>query len=229
MSIKKLITLPMILLFILLNIGFTVAAEWQIDDITRNQYYYQNGEMLKDCISRIETQENGTYAYKFDKDGICQGLYTGWTKTKSGEERYYYQGYMKRDGWKYIKGLFYNFDNDGVCTGDQRESIQKIEVDVIYKDNEISLDITHLNMTDEIIWYTYGYDNIEILIDGKWVTARFEAKPDGMGLIEPAVGIQPNKPNTETIVLTDMFINIESGIYRIVSNMDYSEPFEIKT
>ncbi len=74
----------------------------------REKFYVKsNGTVIsKSC--RI----NGI-RYKFSRDGVCHGKYTGWTKSAKGK-RYYKNGIMLTNKWiKTKSGIRYYVGNDG--------------------------------------------------------------------------------------------------------------------
>lgn len=83
-------------------------------EIDGKTYFFRpNGEMIaRSC-------KIGGVRYKFSSDGVCQGKYTGWTKSASGR-RYYKNGVMLTDRWLKTKsGKRYYVNSDGyAATGE---------------------------------------------------------------------------------------------------------------
>lgn len=83
-------------------------------EIDGKTYFFRpNGEMItKSC--KIDGVR-----YKFTSDGVCQGKYTGWTKSANGR-RYYKDGIVITEKWiKTNSGKRYYVKSDGyVATGD---------------------------------------------------------------------------------------------------------------
>lgn len=83
-------------------------------EIDGKTYFFRpDGEMItKSC-------KIGGLRYKFASDGVCQGKYTGWTKSASGR-RYYKNGVMLTDRWLKTKsGKRYYVNSDGyAATGE---------------------------------------------------------------------------------------------------------------
>lgn len=86
-----------------------IQTGWQT--INGNTYYFKNDgtAVTKSCVI------NGV-RYKFSSDGICQGEYTGWTKSSIGK-RYYKNGIMITNQWLKTKsGKRYYAAEDGYMT-----------------------------------------------------------------------------------------------------------------
>ncbi len=84
--------------------GSYVKGWTEIDGET--YYFKSNGAMVtKSCdINGIR--------YKFSSDGVCQGKYTGWTKSSKGR-RYYKNGVMLKERWIKTKSGKYYAGQDG--------------------------------------------------------------------------------------------------------------------
>ncbi len=82
------------------------ARGWNVLE-GKNYYNKSNGVFAtKSCVI------NGI-RYKFSSDGVCQGKYTGWTKSKKGR-RYYKNGVMIKNKWiKTKSGRKYYASEDG--------------------------------------------------------------------------------------------------------------------
>lgn len=107
-----------------------IRCKGQKSDV-RKFYVEKSGSVtVKSCTI-------GGVRYKFDKNGICGGKYTGWTESSAGR-RYWKNGVMYKNKWatakdgsKYylgrngyavtgtavIKGKVYLFDKKGKCLG----------------------------------------------------------------------------------------------------------------
>ena len=79
----------------------TLAAGWKT--VAGKKYYFRkNGEAITKS-----TSINGV-RYKFGKDGVCAGAYTGWTK--SGGNRFYFLDGIKQTGWCKLSDGWHYFD-----------------------------------------------------------------------------------------------------------------------
>lgn len=66
--------------------------------IDQNEYYFKkNGEAATKNITI------GNLKYKFNSNGVCEGLFKGWTK-KSGKYYYYKDGKMLKSCWLMLNG-----------------------------------------------------------------------------------------------------------------------------
>lgn len=102
----------------------------------------------------------GNVRYQFDKDGVCQGRYTGYTRSKKGR-RYWKDGILVRNFWiqkngkrKYyagedgyfltgtqeIKGKTYRFDENGVLQA-EGEKERKSEAEFLFTEDGLSFQI----------------------------------------------------------------------------------------
>lgn len=79
----------------------TLASGWKT--VGNKKYYFRkSGEAITKSASI-----NGV-RYKFGKDGVCEGTYTGWTK--SGGNRYYFLDGVKQTGWCQINDSWHYLD-----------------------------------------------------------------------------------------------------------------------
>ncbi len=86
-----------------------IKTGWQTID--GNKYFFKKDgtAVTKSCVI------NGI-RYKFSSDGVCQGKYTGWTKSANGR-RYYKNGVMLKERWiKTKSGRKYYAGEDGYMT-----------------------------------------------------------------------------------------------------------------
>lgn len=82
---------------------------WQI--IGGNKYFFK-----KDGTAVTKSYVIDGIRYKFSSDGVCQGKYTGWTKSTNGR-CYYKNGVMLKERWiKTKSGKKYYADEDGYMT-----------------------------------------------------------------------------------------------------------------
>ncbi|MDE6599039.1 MAG: hypothetical protein K2K34_03055, partial [Oscillospiraceae bacterium] len=68
----------------------------------KKYYFRKNGEAI------TKSTVIGGVRYKFDKDGVCAGAYTGWTK--SGGNRFYFLDGLKQTGWCKLSDGWHYFD-----------------------------------------------------------------------------------------------------------------------
>lgn len=93
----------------------TEAVVTYLDEASRSGWVMKNGEEYYIKPDGTMATKNMTIAgirYKFDKHGVCQGKYTGWTKSSSGR-RYYLNGKPLAGKWFRVKGKRYYADENG--------------------------------------------------------------------------------------------------------------------
>ena len=86
-----------------------VSADWKQEG-GKLQYEYKSGKLATNRLQEIDG-----VMYKFDSDSYCVGKYTGWTKTKKGDRKYYLDGYSVKGDMPIGKNI-YTFDKDGILT-----------------------------------------------------------------------------------------------------------------
>ncbi len=69
---------------------------WQTVD--GNKYYFR-----EDGSAVVKNTVINGIRYKFGKDGVCKGKYSGWVK-KSGKYYYYKNGEIRKNCWLKVKG-----------------------------------------------------------------------------------------------------------------------------
>lgn len=79
----------------------TLAAGWKTAD-GKKYYFRKSGEAV------TKSTVIGGVRYRFGKDGVCAGEYTGWTK--SGGKRFYFIGGLKQTGWCKLSDGWHYFD-----------------------------------------------------------------------------------------------------------------------
>jgi len=223
MNKKVLLTIFLSAVIIADLCSITVSADWRTDDITENKYYYIDGEQCQNGLFFIEG-----VMYKFDKDGVCLGTYSGWTRLKSDKKKYkyYYNDGTPANEWCFINGKYYYFDNL-IYTGENYSSIRTITNPVVNKNKEqFTISFILENPTDRYVSHGHLFE-LEQLINGKWQRLKLN---DDFGYRDETANEPPQSKKKINIDVLSQYGNLESGTYRIVygkTNMDYSDSFTI--
>lgn len=141
---KKIIFILLALVIALAGLNFSVSAAetkkgWVIEN--GNEYYYKS-----DGTFLTKSANIGGIRYKFGKDGVCQGKYTGKAKSgnriicykdgaeqdelftgwfKSGGKRFYAEDGVIRTGWVTVgSGRYYIDPKSGRLPGAERISVK---------------------------------------------------------------------------------------------------------
>lgn len=198
-------------------------AEWKQDSSTENRYYSIDGEICKNGLFFIEG-----VMYSFDKDGVCLGPYSGWTRLKSDKTKYkyYYDDGTPANEWCFIDGFYYYFDNL-IYSGEKYPSIRRITNPVVTESNEqITISFILENLTDRYVPHGHLFE-LEQLVDGEWVRLNCN---ENFSCHDEVVGEPPKSRRELSIDVKAQYGSIESGTYRIVYgkiNADYSDSFAI--
>lgn len=226
---SKKLAISLISAIFIINIhGITTFADWKQISDTEYEYYISENTKCKNGLYKIDD-----IMYRFDKNGICLGEYTGWTKQKndSSKLRYYSNGWIIF-GWKKINGKFYYFDsnNRGFFTGEVHDEIMILSDPIVsYEKENIIVTFTFENPTNEIV--TYGnLFRLERFINNEWISLDLK---EGYTWLNESIGASPNSKGVLVINATNQYGELENGTYRIAyydldEAIAYSDKFELE-
>lgn len=103
--------------------------------------------------------------YRYDDNSNLIGKYTGWTKNKKGDRKYYLDGYSVKGDMPVGKNI-YTFDNDGIFTAKKAANIIAEQDGQIHsRDKKISVTA---RPADKGVYEMYPASKFERWENGKW-------------------------------------------------------------
>lgn len=202
---KKIIVLLTVSMLIFNMITISANADW-INDEGQIRYQTENGAYFKGGLLNIDG-----IMYKFNDNGFFRGEYTGWTKNKDGNKRYYLDGKLIKNEDRRIRNKFYFFDENGYCFGSNDIIMRIFDFDIDCTEDSPKINFYIENLTDSEIAFGHHF-YLEKLIDGKWEKV---IESNGFSWKEEAVCLSPENVYKETIDIKKQFGKLEKGIHKI--------------